>query len=77
MVNWASYVVLSPHIEAPKFGVTVKAADTVGIETLLVLLPVVWEQLLPANTIRHWTVVVRDEEGDSHSRGIDLEFINK
>jgi hypothetical protein len=45
MVNWASYVVLSPRVEAPKFGVTVIVAEPVGIEILFVLLqgPVVRE----------------------------------
>ena len=76
MVNWASYVVSSPLVEAPKFGVTAIAADPVGIRILVVLLQgtVVWEQSLTTNTIRHWMIVVRNEEGGSHSRGIDLEF---
>jgi hypothetical protein len=67
--------VLSPRVEASKVDPTF-STNPVGIGILFVLFQnsVVWERLIAANTIRHWVVVVRNEER-SQPWGIDFELI--
>jgi hypothetical protein len=55
-VSFVCTVALSPRVKASKFSVTVQQ---IQLRILFVLPqgPVVWEQFLTADTIRHWVIV--------------------